>query len=101
MQFRVFIRVYLYYIENCNLTFWYLIEEHFLENTMILTCSFPLQSYGYYKNHFCIHVNGDVNFDRLVYENMFTSHMTDFPKTTHCGWELATREDTNQGKLTI
>ena len=31
---------------------------------------FPLQSF---KNHFCIHVNGDVNFDKLVHENMFTS----------------------------
>ena len=49
---------------NKNLTFWYQIEEHFLENT----CSFPLQSYGHYKSHFCIHVNVDVNFDKLVHE---------------------------------
>ena len=34
-------------------------------------CSFPLKRYGCCKNHFCIHVNGDVNFDKLVHENMF------------------------------
>ena len=33
------------------------------ENTMTKPCSFPFQSYGCYKNHFCVH------------ENMFTSLM--------------------------
>ena len=47
------------------------------------SCSFPLQRYGCCKNHFCIHVNGDVNFDKLVHENMFYSVITGFPKSGH------------------
>ena len=47
------------------------------------SCSFPLQRYGCCKNHFYIHVNGDVNFDKLVHENMFFSVITGFPKSGH------------------
>ena len=47
------------------------------------SCSFPLQRYGCCKNHFCIHVNGDVNFDKLVHESMFYSVITGFPKSGH------------------
>ena len=47
------------------------------------SCSFPLQRYGCCKNHFCIHVNGDVNFDKLVHENMFYSVIVGFPKSGH------------------
>ena len=35
-----------------------------------------------YKNHFCIYVNGDVNFDKLVHENMFTSLMAGSVKSS-------------------
>ena len=50
-----------------------------------------------FKNHFCIHVNGDVNFDKLVHENMFYSVITCFPKSGHIllyttavhGWKLS------------
>ena len=52
------------------------------------SCSFPLQRYGWCKNHFCIHVNGDVNFDKLVHENMFYSVIVGFPKSGHI-WEWA------------
>ena len=54
------------------------------ENTMVLTpklCSFPLQRYGCCKTCFCMHVNGDINFDKLVHENMFLSVMTGFHKS--------------------
>ena len=47
------------------------------------SCSFPLQRYGCCKNHFCIHVNGDVNLDKLVHENMFYSVITGYPKSGH------------------
>ena len=47
------------------------------------SCSFPLQRYRCCKNHFCIHVNEDVNFDKLVHENMFYSIITGFPKSGH------------------
>ena len=64
-------------------------------------CSFQLQSYGCYKNHFCIHVNGDVNFDKLVHENMFTRL---FPKLVtsrrHAGFymQLASHNNLFSGK---
>ena len=49
---------------------------------MILKPKSPLQRYGCCKNHSCIHVNGDVNFDKLVHvhENMFYSVNVGFPK---------------------
>ena len=47
------------------------------------SCSFPLQRYGCCKNHFCIHVSGDVNLDKLVHENMFYSVITGYPKSGH------------------
>ena len=43
-------------------------------------CSFPLESNGCYQNYF---LHGYINFDRLVHENMFTSLMEGFPKTSH------------------
>ena len=44
-------------------------------------CSVPFQSYGCFKNDFCIiHVNGDVNFDKHVHENKFPSLVEGFPK---------------------
>ena len=46
-------------------------------------CSLPLRRYGCYNNHFCVHVNGDVNFDKLVHENMFYSVMPGFRKSGH------------------
>ena len=47
------------------------------------SCSFLLQRYGCFKNHYCKHVNGDVNFDKLVHENMFYSIVVGFPKSSH------------------
>ena len=57
------------------------------------SCSFPLQRYGCCKNHFCIHVNGDVNFDKLVHENMFYSVITGFPKSGHICVAIKTARD--------
>ena len=47
-------------------------------------CSFPLQRYGCCKNHFRIHANGDVNFDKLVHENMFVALMLVFANPVTC-----------------
>ena len=49
-----------------------------------------------FKNHFCIHVNGDVNFDKLVHENMFYSVITGFPKSGHIFWH---KNGHNQAKI--
>ena len=48
-----------------------------------------------FKNHFCIHVNGDVNFDKLVHENMFYSVFTCFPKSGHIICEAIDYKDWN------
>ena len=51
--------------------------------------SLPLRRYGCYNNHFCVHVNGDVNFDKLVHENMFYSVMPGFRKSGHkLKWDI-------------
>ena len=60
------------------------------------SCSFPLQRYGCCKNHFCVHVNGDVNFDKLVHENMFYSVIVGFPKSGHI---LSLSEDMSSENL--
>ena len=73
-------------LHKAALTFWYHIKGLVPENTVIpkpKPCSVPFQSYGCFKNDFCIHVNGDVNFDKHVHENMFTSLVEGFPKTGH------------------
>ena len=64
------------------------------------SCSFPLQRYLCCKNHFriCIHVNGDVNFDKLVHENMFYSVITGFPKSGHI---IASMVRLTEGFLTV
>ena len=62
------------------LTFWYQIIELY-NDTLTKAMLLSSQSYGCYKNHFCIAtINEDANFDKLVHENMFTSFMV-FTKT--------------------
>ena len=80
-------------LHKAALTFWYHIKGLVPENTVIpkpKPCSVPFQSYGCFKNDFCIHVNGDVNIDKHVHENMFTSLVEGFPKTGHNFTHLCT-----------
>ena len=56
------------------------------EITMVQELKFyclPLQSYKGLKTKFSMFVNVDVNFDKLVQENMFCLLSAGFPKTGH------------------